>query len=168
MNKKGSARDVLVAGILLFILGIALFIGNYAINTTVDGLLGQSGINGTNESVTALNATKEVVNKFDYVFAGFFVAIVMGVFITGWFVGGQPIFMGVYFLVNVLATLLSGILSSFWTNLSQASVFSTTVSLFPITNQILSNLQVYVAVVGIIGLIVMFGKPYMTEQGSGI
>ena len=168
-NNKGSARDVVVAGVLLFVIGIGFFIANFAINTTVDGLLGQSAVNQSgNETITALQSTKTIVNKLDYVVAGFFIALVLGVLITGWFVGGQPIFMGIYFLINVVAVLLAGILASFWSSLSQASVFGTTVSLFPITNQILSNLQIYVAVIGIVGIIVMFAKPYFTEQAGGI
>lgn len=169
MNKKASARDVLVAGVLLFILGIGFFIANFAIGSTVDGLLSVPIINASsNETSGVLQTTKTLANKFDYVFAGFFVALVLGVLITGWFVGGQPIFMSIYFLINVLAVLISGILSNFWTTLSQASVFGTTASNFPITNQILGNLQVYVAIIGIIGIVVMFAKPYFQESGGGI
>lgn len=167
MNNKGSARDVIVAGILLFALGIGFFVAHFAINTAVDGMLGQSAINASsNETISVLQSTKSLTNKFDYVFAGFFIALSLGVLITGWFIGGQPIFMVVYFLLNVLAVLLSGILSSFWSSFSQASVFGTTVTLFPMANQILSNLQIYVVVIAFIGIIVMFAKPYFSQEAG--
>lgn len=161
MNTKGSARDIIVFGVVMFSVALMMFIANFALNTTIDGLLANPTINSSgNETISALQSTQDVVNKFDYVVAGVFIALVLGVLITGWFIGGYPIFMAIYFLFNVVAVIISGILSSFWNSFSLASVFGSTFSNFPITNQIMANLQLYVAIVGIIGIVVMFAKPY--------
>lgn len=161
-----SARDVAVVGVLVFALGIAFFIANFALNTSIDAMITKPHINDSASAVSALNSTKDVAGMFDYVVAGFFFALTLAMFITGWFIGGNVIFMAIYFLIVIISVLISGILANFWVDFSNASVFGTTLTLFPITNHLLSNLQIYVVVVGLIGMVVMFAKPYLTQEAG--
>ena len=63
-----------------------------------------------NESAAAkesLGMVSTISNRLDYVVFGLLVALILGIMITGWFVGGNPIFMFIYFIVVVISVILS-------------------------------------------------------------
>lgn len=167
MNKRGSARDVMFAGVIIFIIALGFFALNFAFNTLFDGLI-NSPLNESSQGATAMQQTLDILNKMDYLVIGLFFALSIGVFITGWFIGGQPIFMIIYFLIVSVITLVCGIFANIWVTISSASVWATTLARFPMTNHLLTNLHIYIAVVGVIGMIVMFAKPYMSQESGGI
>jgi len=159
-----AARDILLVGVLIFTFAIGFFTIHYTVNTTVDQLIAEPSINESAAATETMTVSKTISNRLDYVIFGLFIALVLGVIITGWFVGGNPIFMFIYFIVVVIAVVLGMIFSNVWTNISESSIFGTTVTYFTITNNIMVNLPIYLAIIGIIGLVVMFAKPYVVGQ----
>ena len=100
---------------------------------------------------------------------GFFIALVLGLLITSWLIGANPLFMFVYFIIVTIGTLVSTILSNVWESITTDANLVGTLGVFPLTNHLLTNLPLYVAVVGVIGIIIMYAKPYMVgEEGSGL
>ena len=156
-----AVRDVLLIGVMLFAFGLGFFIIHYAMNTTVNSMLDISVINSSNGTVTALESIEETTNRLDYILFAVFMALVLGLIITGFLVGGHPIFMFVYLLVIIIGVVISALLANIWSEVTAAAVFGTTVSHFPITNSILTSLPLYLVVVGFIGMIAMFAKPYI-------
>lgn len=154
-----AAQDIIFAGIILFVLSIGGFVVFFASNTVVDTMLDMTAINSTPAAVESLQATKTASNRIDYLTLAVFIGLTLGIIITGYLVGGHSIFMAVYFIVVVIATFLSAILANVWESVTGASIFGTTITSFPISNHIITNLPLYVAVIGIIGIIVMFAKP---------
>jgi len=148
---------------ILFVFGIGFFIVHFAINTTVSQMTNMTQINGSAAAVTSFEGVQETTNRLDYLIFGLFVGLTLALIIASWFVGGHPIFMVVYFLVIVIAVVTGAVLSNVWQDVSIASVFGSTVDSFPITNHLLTYLPIYAAVIGIIGIIVMFAKPYLQE-----
>lgn len=130
----------------------------------VNQLIAEPTINSSDAAVESLSAVSTISNRMDYVIFGLFIGLILGVIITGWFVGGNPIFMFIYFIVVVIAVILAMIFSNVWDTVSQSSIFGTTVTHFTITNNIMGNLPLYIAIIGIIGLVVMFAKPYVVSQ----
>lgn len=167
-GKKGSSNDIIFIGILVFIIALALFVTHFMFTTAINQIITKPYLNETASFVGAMEGTKNMMNKFDYVIIGLFFGLSLAILITGWLVGGIPIFMIIYFLVVIIAVVLSAVLSYFWQTFSVASVFGTTINSFPMTNHLLTNLQIYVAVVGMIGMVVMFGKPYFSGDNGGI
>jgi len=155
-----AARDIVVIGFILFALGMGFFILNFTMNTTVDHLLNTSQINESADVRNAFSSMSTVVNRLDYVIFALFIGLTLGLIISGWFVGGNAIFMFIYFLIVSITIAICTVLSNIWVQVSESSVFGTTVVSFPTTNHILSYLPYYITVIGIIGLIVMFAKPY--------
>jgi hypothetical protein len=155
-----AARDVILMGVLLFTLGIGFFIAHYTINTTVDAMITNPTINASNKTVTALQDTKALTQRLDYIIFAVFIAFILSLIIAGWFVAGNPIFMFINFLVIVVAVAISTFLSNVWEQVTAITVFGLTITSFPITNNLLLNLPLYIAIVGTISTIVMFGKPY--------
>jgi hypothetical protein len=124
-------------------------------------------MNSSTAAVAAMQAGKDSTGQMDYIVFGVFMALVLGIIITGWFIGGSTIFMVLYFFVLVIAVILSAVFSNTWETVSQASIFGTTIAAFPLTNNIMLNLPIYLAVVGFLGIVVMFAKPYFAQQGGG-
>jgi len=164
VNKKGSARDVILIVILVFAFSIGLFATHYMINESIDQILNNTEINSSSTTVDVFQSGKEVTQRFDYVVFGLFIGLVLALIVTGWFVGGNPIFMFIYFMIVTIATTISAVLANAWESFSQASVFGTNVTNFPITNHLLSYLPIYAAIIGLLGLIVMFAKPFMSQE----
>ena len=158
-----AARDILYIVIIIFMFAIGFFVIHYVVNQTVNRMVTNTVINSSASAVDAINTSKTMANKLDYIILGVFIAVILGLIITGWFIGGNPIFMFIYFIVIIIAIVLSMIFSNVWATVSEMSIFGTTINYFPITNHILSHFALYIAVIGILGLIVMFAKPFVAQ-----
>lgn len=154
-----AARDVVFIFVMLLALGLALFTMNFVFSTMIDSMVATDAVNSSASAVTSLEAVKLSLERFDWLVLAFFIGGVLALMVTGWLVGGHPVFMFVYFVVVVVAVIVGSVLGGVWDDVSTASVFGATVAEFPITNHLLTNLAVYAAIVGILGLVVMFAKP---------
>ena len=162
-----SAKDVLLIGILIFTFGIGFFI-IYFISTTVTAqIIAIPTINDSSAAVAVFQAQSNVTSKLDYMIFGLFIGLVLGMMISGYYVGGNPLFMAIYFLVVIISIAAGAVMSNVWETTTQASVFGSTVSAFPITNNLMTYLPMYLAVLGFLGMIVMFAKPYLASQSGG-
>jgi len=154
-----TARDIVLIGVLVFTLGLALFITHYMMSQSVDRMLLNTEINESAALSPLQSIGDNILPKFDYIVFVFFIALLLSLIISSWFVAGNPIFMFAYFLILTIAVALSAVFSNVWAKFTQ-DYFGTTVTHFAITNNILTYLPLYIAVVGFIGIIVMFAKPY--------
>jgi hypothetical protein len=161
-----SSEDVVVAGIIIFALALSFFVLYGIFNTVINQMVGMAVINQSTTAVTALQSTQALTNRLDYVIFGVFIALVLAIIITGWFIGGNAIFMGMYFLITVIAVVFSTVLSNVWEQVTQSSIFGTAITHFPLSNNILLNLPLYTAIIGFLGLVVMFAKPYVSGGGN--
>lgn len=159
-----AAEDVMLICVVLFAVGIGLFAIHLVINTSYNGMISVGTINESNATVSAFEGLPTLASRLDYVFLGLFIGLIFGLIITGWFIGGHPIFMFLYFIIILVAVCIAPIFSNTWETVSQASVFGTTIAAFPITNHILLKLPYYIAVIGFLGVVVMFAKPYMEQS----
>jgi len=154
-----AMRDVILVAVVLFTFGSAFFIINFVGNTMNTELIGTPAIASDADAVAAFNAIGTTVNRLDYLVLALFIGLILGIIVTAWFVGGYPIFMFIYFIVIALGVLISAVLANVWETFTSEVVFGTTLSNFPITNNIILHLPVYVSVAGFIAIIVMFAKP---------
>jgi len=155
-----AARDSIVVGVTIFAVGIALFVTAFMVVQMVTRMVAIPAINSSAAAVSSLNATSNLTNRYDYVIFGLFIGLVLATIITGWFIGGQPIFMILYFIVVVIGVIGSSILSNVWETTTTMPVFGTTINAFPITNHILLNLPLYTTLFGFVGIVVMFARPF--------
>jgi len=154
------ARDVILIAVLIFSLGLGFLAIHFMINTALDRMMAIPTIMESDAAIDAFQETKDLTERFDYIIFMVFIGLVLSLMITGWFVGGHALFMIIYFIIVLITVVVSTIFANIWDAFSQASVFGTTVASFPITSNILSNLPVYMAVIGLLGILVMFAKPY--------
>jgi hypothetical protein len=159
-----SARDVLLIPIIVFVVAIAFFIMHFAVNTMVTEITSHPEVSPVNASVEAFDKSAELTNRGDYIVFGMFIALVFALIVTGYLIGGYPIFMFFYFLFVVISVILSAVFGNVWEQITQSATFGTTIASFPITNHIILYLPLYATVIGFIGIVVMFAKPYF-QQG---
>ena len=156
-----AAEDIIMAAVIVFMFAIGFFVVYSVTGSVTTQMMGISAINESEAAMEALEGSVAVSNRMDYVVFGVFIALVLGIIITGWFIGGNPIYMGIYFLVVVIGVVISTVLSNTWETVSQSSIFGSTVTHFLITNNIMTNLPLYIGIIGFVGIVVMFAKPYL-------
>ena len=155
-------RDVLLFAILFLAIGFTFFVGNYIGKTINTQLVTNPAINAS--AGRELASVNTAMDKFDYIFLGVYVGAFMAIIITSWFVAAYPVFMWIYFFILVFVVAITTIFSQLWTELTSSSVWGITLSNFPITNHILTNLPLHIAVMGLLGILVLFGKPFFTKD----
>jgi len=153
-----SASDVIYISVVLLMTGLFLFIGNFLTNTVMDSALTHEQLNSSQGAVDNYNSVKAQANKLDYVYFAFFMGLVFGLLITGWLIGGNPIFMFFYIIIIIIGVLISPILSNAFESFVSTPAITATTANFPIMMFIMQYLPMFIAVIGLIGLLVMFAS----------
>ena len=160
-----AAKDVVVIGIVLFMLALAFFVLRFTSTTIVTNMLSVSAINASgNATIQAFQSMNTVTQRSDYLFGVFLFGLFLSMIITAWFIAGNPLFMFIYFLVIVLGVIFSTIFSNIFQTVVAQAIFGTTINSLPLINNVMNYLPYYVAITGFIGLVIMFGKP---QWGGG-
>lgn len=164
MNKKGNVRDVILIGIIIFAIGLGFFVVHNVMGTAVNTITDHPEVNSSDKAVESFNMVITMSNRLDYIVFGLFMALVLALIITSYFIGGQPIFITIYLIVIVMGVILSALLANTWETITQASVFGSTITSFPLTNNLILYMPIYLSVVGMIAMFIMFGKPYFRRE----
>ena len=168
LKKQGfGGRDVILAGVILFVFAIGFFVARYASTQLTTALLSNAGWNDSinqtdfNVSYYVEEATETSGSMLDNVFFAVFIGIMFSVIVTSFLIRGHPIFMFFYFLFIVIGVILSVILADAYHDIitNTYADFGTTADDFTKTTHIIHYLPIYLTIIGIIGMIIMFGKP---------
>lgn len=159
-----TARDVVFVSVILLLTALFLFIGNFLSNTMMNQALQHPMLNSSQGAVDTYNSVKTQANKLDYVYLAYFIGLTLGILITGWLVGGNPIFMFFYIIILIVAVIISPILSNSFESFIGTAVLVPTQANFPITIYIMQNLPLLITIIGMFGLGVMFAKPQQVAQ----
>lgn len=159
-----AAKDVIVITVVVFVFAVAFLISHYALNQGFNQMKNNTVFNESETAQSVLSASQDLTARFDYIVLVIFLALCLAMIITGWLVGGHPIFMFFYFIVIVIGVVLGAILANAWETISTNVTFITTLGSFPITDHIVSALPIYTTIIGFIGMVVMFAKPFLVNQ----
>jgi hypothetical protein len=153
------ARDLIFIGVFILIIGLSLLTFHF-VNTTITTKLIQSPVIKDNaQAVEALNDIQNKgTNQIDYLFLGVFIAFLIASIITSVLLPTETIFLIAYIIFWVLSVVFSSFFAYVWDSFSSLTIFNTSLVLLPITNQILSNLPIYLAIIGFLNIILLFGK----------
>lgn len=154
-----AARDVVLIGVLVFALAVISFVVYFIANRATDQMLSMPAINQSASTVEVLKTVETNSNRLDGFIFAVFLGLSLSLILTGYFIGGHPIFMIFYFIVIVAAVFASMILANTWESTTNASIFGSTITHFPLTNHVVLNLPMYIVIVGMLGMIAMFAKP---------
>jgi len=161
LNKKGSVRDVGLAMVVLFSVGLISFLLLFVYNSANDIITEAAPIKGTAAEIV-FDAGSTNLAKTDYITLAILIGFFVSIIALGWLSGGIPVFQIFYILFLVVIGVVSGLLTYVWETISDQAIFSTTLNSFPITDFILDHLTLFIVVIGFVGLIVM----YIRGQGA--
>lgn len=158
-----SIRDIIIIAVVLFAVGITSFFAvdiGHRVNTN---LLAINTINQSTTATAVITSADTAINMTDYIYLAFFIGFFISIIIFGWIVGGQPILAPIYFFVLVLFTFVAVILQEVYKDIAQNPQVIGSIANMPITNFILSNLGMFMAIFGLIGIVIMYAKPEATN-----
>ena len=162
-NKKGSVLDVLLIAIFLFGFGVSFLMIHHAINITADQMLNNTQINDSTDFVRVMNETKDRTDRLDYIVFAVFMAFIIALIVASFLVPAQPIFMFIFLIVDMIIVAMSAVLSYVWNDISTRSTFISSITSFPITDHLLSNLPIYITIAALLSLALTYAKPYLFE-----
>jgi hypothetical protein len=154
-----SATDILGFGFILLVIAVGFFSLNYMSHTITDKVLTVKIFNETPNVSASLNGSVRVADRLDYVFFGCFIGLILGIIVTAWFIPGNPLFTFIYFLIILIASACSFVIANVFEIYINKPVFASTIINFPLTTFIIGKLPFFVIPVGLIGIIILFGKP---------
>jgi len=162
-----SATDVIMIPIIIFVLcvvGVIAVVMSTSINTA---MANTPVVNSSQAAMVAFGGMDKTVSRIDMLVMGVFGGLTIALLITSWFIAGIPIFMFIYFCIVVIGVLFSAALANAWETMMSTNVLYTTLPYFPIANNIMFHLPLYTAIIGFIGLVVMFAKPrFDSDKGN--
>jgi len=153
-----SVEDLGAVAVVGCVVAVIILVLGFVVFQIADGFSLTAGFNDTN-SQAQFTAMKNTSYKYDWIFFGFFIGLVLSLIITSWFVAGNPIFIVLYFLGIFMFDIVAIIFANIWEGLSSYPVFASYLAHLPITNFIMLRLPIFIAVVGFLGVVVMFAKP---------
>lgn len=159
-----STRDIIFLGIILFTVGVSLFVINFAVKQMVTSVIAIPVISSNTAAKEAFQSSNMVVDKADYMLFASFIAMILSMMIISYLLAGNPLFTFFYFLVLCVAVVFSMYLSNAWYTVTTMPVFGTTIASFPITNWIITQLPKILSIVGVISMTLNFAKPYVEQQ----
>lgn len=157
-----SVRDIIIVTAILFAVAIAIFIVvkiGHNVNTE---LLKVDAFNNTATAKAVIQKADTSLNYSDYLYLAAFIAFFISIVIFGWFIDGSTIMAPIYFFLVILFTFFGVIFQEVWKDFVLKPEMVSTAAVLPITNFIVSHLGYFVAVFGLIGIIMMYAKPQAT------
>ena len=164
MKKKGSIQDIAFAMIILFAMAIVFLSVKYSYTEFVERAINNTVVNESSSSVAVFTQTRDMTDRWDYILFALLMGFTFAILISAWFAGGHPIFAFMYFIALVLIVTVSAILSFVWEKVSEDTILSSVAAELPIIDLILRNFPIYIAVLGFVGLMIMFSRPAMMSQ----
>jgi len=162
MSKKGGMTDLFIFMILaiaiVFISVIFIYMGNIAtaeIHSKVDVMQF-----GTENSTKIVDQTMGKVNQayssLYWISIFLIVGMVLSIFIGSYLVTTKPIFFIPYTFITIIAVIVSAGLSNAYELVREDPTLASTFAGFIGANFILSQLPIWISVIGIAGGIIMF------------
>jgi len=161
--KKANIQNIAMTMIILFAASVIFVAVKYSYGTFVDIATNNTQFNSSPAAVSALDTTKDLTNRYDYVLFVLLIGFTLAIIVSGWFASGHPIFAFAYFIALVILVVVSAIFSFVWERVSTTAIFVPTVEQFPIMDLILTHFPTYIAIIGFIGMLVLFAKPSFTQ-----
>lgn len=157
-----SVRDIIIVSVLLFAVAISIFIAVKVGHTVNTELLKTTAFNDTPTAKAVVQKADTALNYTDYMYLAGFIGFFISIIIFGWFIDGSSIMAPIYFFLVILFTFFSVIFQEIWKDFVLKPEMVTTAAALPITNFIVAHLGYFIAVFGLVGIIMMYAKPQAT------
>ena len=158
-DKQGDFTGMLYLIVSVFALAVVILIGGYIATTTSNELKQKMGdsVAEVNQSFNAtINVAENTLSAVWYIgFAG----LLLGLFITAWFIPTHPIMVAPFIILLVIGVILGVAFSNAYEKLYGVTQFSEIASTQTSVNFMMSNMPYVALVIGVLALIITFAKP---------
>jgi len=161
-NKKGSIQDIFT--LMIFMVGIGIFIAIliYTIPKITDGMR-ETELNDSVAIRTALLSSDEIVqNNLNNVYLILFAGLIISLMIASFMIDSHPIFVPVYIFLLAFAIVVGVILDNVYEEFTTNTIMNESVTNYmPIPTAIMGNIIPILIAVGVLSMIIIFGKRKM-------
>ncbi len=160
MKKAQLSYDVAITAVVLFVFAILFVVATFTYNEVANSMANNSVINQSNATITALEAGKATINRLDYIFITLFIGLMFAIIIASFFIPANSVFAFIYFIALVVIVATSAILSYVFGQITSNGYFNSIATTnLPITSHLMSNLPLYVTIVGFVAMVLLYAKP---------
>lgn len=162
MNKRGSIVDLFFFVVIVVVLAIFFLIINL-VSTSITDELKTTKLNESALALQTLNYQAQLTARLDYVFLIIFVALIMGILISSFLIHVHKVFVPIYIILFIIAILIGVIMNNIYEEFRTHAALAATSTLHPFANAIINNYVLVLLGVGVLSMILIFGK---TRQGE--
>lgn len=159
-NKKGSMEDVIFIAVIVAILAIFILVVAYITPEISDKLRG-TDINNSAAARSALNYSDTFASRLNNVFLIVFVGLLMGMLVSAFLIEAHPIFIPIFIIFLGFAVFAGVIMSNVYETFSENSELAATAAQNTYVTAILNNYVLIIIVIGVLSMILTFGKSRM-------
>jgi len=157
-NKKADFTGILVLIVSIAAFAFFLVIVGYVVPKITTPLQEQLGI--TQEINNSLQAGVNLTtNTFPTLWMIMFGGLMLGLFITAWFIPSHPIFIPIFAILLIIAVVIAIPISNAYSDFAANPTLSGTANQYGLINFVMGNLPIIAFFIGIIILIISFAKP---------
>lgn len=165
---KGKKGIIDLLFLIVTVASIAIFflVLRFVVISVADGMLSNEEINGTAVSVDALNYGKNLMDNFDYIFLVLFVGLILGTLVSSVLIDVHWVFVPVW-IILFLATIVVGvILNNVYASFTETAMLAgTAATANTFTETIISNYVLIIIGVGVLSMVLIFGKTLGSRGG---
>jgi hypothetical protein len=169
-SKKGDASSLIIGlVVVIFIIAIISLMAGKVVPQLMNIMKSEPTIAANNNSVAAMELIEtHTIPWLDYFFLFVFFGTVLGLIISSIYIDTHPALMIFFIILLVLAIIFAGIFANVFTQMGESSVLSSTYNQFTITKAVFSHLPLILFVVGLIVVIILYGKGRSNNVGGAI
>lgn len=165
MNRKGDLSDGIILLVFLFIAAIVFVVYAFIFPLIANGLEA-SGINTSNETQLAIDSLEETsTTGLNFAFIVLFGGIILVQFISAVLIKQNPVFVVLYFIMMIVAGMLSIYLSIAFDTFQDLPQFADALATQPVITFVWDNILIISVVIDILTMVAIFAK---VGQGSPV
>ncbi len=162
MDKRGIV-DLLYLTVIIVTLAIfVLILGNVVGDVTDE--LRLSKLNESEAAMVALDYSATIPAKFDYVWFTIFMILILGTLISSALISVHKIFVPIYILLFGLVILIGVIMNNVYETFRENAALATASLNHPYANAIIGNYVLVLIGIGVLSMILIFGKTKRSER----
>jgi len=162
-NKRGSIQDIFFFTVFIATFIIFIMIVGYVLPKVANELK-ETDINNSEGAATALGFYDTLPTRLDYIFLAIFLGVILGVFVSSFLIYTHPIFIPIYIILLGICVMVGEIMRNiheeFTTNVDLVATSTTQV----FANQIMENYVLTIVAIGVITMILLFGRMATTGE----
>jgi len=164
MNKKGDVGDFIHLIVAVFMIGLMFFVGGTvwsSFKTSIENNVDIMDAENVNMS-EQIDTMDTPINILDPLFALFFFGFFLALLVSVFYLDTHPGFIVFGILMFIIILFVGMVMSDVFSTAASTPELSDSMTIYPITYHIVSNLPIYLLVMGLIFFILL----YSTRSGQ--